>query len=59
MSIHLAKHAFSAPLKYKYSRIWMGLKCSPDIAQAIMEYVLFSIEDVDVYIDDIGAFSND
>ena len=35
----------------------MGLKCSPDIAQSIMENVLASIPDVDVYIDDVGAFS--
>ena len=37
----------------------MGLKCSLDIAQAIMENVLLGIEDADIYIDDIGAFSND
>ncbi len=34
----------------------MGLKCSPDIAQSIMESVLAGIDDADVYIDDIGAF---
>jgi hypothetical protein len=37
----------------------MGLKCSPDIAQAAMENVLSDINDVDIYIDDVGAFSND
>ncbi len=37
----------------------MGLKCSPDIAQAPMENVLSDIEDADVYIDDVGAFSKD
>ncbi len=45
--------------KYKYLRLLMGLKCSPDIAQAIMENVLSEIKDADVYIDDVGAFSND
>jgi hypothetical protein len=45
--------------KYKYLRLLIGLKCSPDIAQAIMKNVPFSIEDADVYINDVGAFSND
>ncbi len=31
--------------KYKYLRLPMGLKCSPDIAQAAMENVLSDIED--------------
>jgi hypothetical protein len=45
--------------KYKYLRPTMGLKCSPDNAQATMENVLSDIEDANVYIDDISAFSSD
>jgi hypothetical protein len=45
--------------KYKYLRLLLGLKCSPDITQAIIENVLSRIEDLDVYIDDVGTFSND
>ncbi len=35
----------------------MGLKFSLDIAQSVMENVLAGIPDVDVYIDDVRAFS--
>jgi hypothetical protein len=34
----------------------MGLKCSPDIAQAAMENVLSDINDANVCIDDVCAF---
>jgi hypothetical protein len=43
--------------KYKYTRLQVGLKCSPDIAQSIMESV--GIDDANVYIDIVGAFSKD
>ncbi len=37
--------------KYKYLRLPMGLKCSPNIAWEIMENVLSDNEDADIYID--------
>jgi hypothetical protein len=37
----------------------MGLKCSPDIAQAAMENVLSDIKDADACIYDVDAFSSD
>jgi hypothetical protein len=45
--------------KYKYLRLLIGLKCSPYISQAVMESVLSDIEDADIYINDVGAFSSD
>ena len=45
--------------KFKYTWLSMGFKCSPEFSQATMENVLNGIEDADVYINDIGAFSND
>ncbi len=36
----------------------MGLKCSPDFAQEVLENIFQKTEDAEVYIDDIGAFSN-
>ena len=44
--------------KYKYTRLPMGLKCSPDIAQSVIKNVLLSIDAADVYIYDVGAFSS-
>ncbi len=35
----------------------MGLKCTPDFAPQIMEQVLQGLNNVEVYLDDIGIFS--
>jgi hypothetical protein len=43
--------------QFKYNRLPMGLKCSPDFAWEVMENI-FRDEDAEVSIDDIGAFSN-
>jgi hypothetical protein len=45
--------------KSNFLRLPMGLKCSPNIAQTAMENVLSDIEDADLYINDVGAFSRD
>jgi hypothetical protein len=44
--------------KYPYNVLPMGLKCSPDFAQETMENIFHDVEDAEVYIDNIGAFSN-
>jgi Reverse transcriptase (RNA-dependent DNA polymerase) len=36
----------------------MGIKCSPDFAQEIMESILSDLSQCDVYIDNVGVFSN-
>jgi hypothetical protein len=43
---------------YRYNRLPMGVKQSPDIAQEIMEHLLRDLDETDVYIDDVGIFSN-
>ena len=44
--------------KFKYNRLPTGLKCSPDFAQEIMENIFRDIAEAEVYIDDIGIFSD-
>jgi hypothetical protein len=43
--------------KFKCNRLPMGLKCSPNYAQQVMENIFRDVEDAEVYIDNIGAFS--
>jgi hypothetical protein len=44
--------------KFKYNRLPMGLKCSPDYSQEVMENIIQDIEDAEVYINNIGAYSH-
>ena len=43
---------------YKYKRLPMGIKQSSDIAQEVMENLFRDLDDVEIYIDDIGCFSS-
>ena len=42
--------------KFEYQVAPMGVKQSPDFAQEVMEDIFHDMEDVDVYIDDIGIW---
>jgi hypothetical protein len=43
--------------KYHYNILSMGLKCSADFVQETVENIFCNINDAEVYIHDIGAFS--
>ncbi len=43
--------------KGKYKHLLMGLKCTLDFAQQIMKEVLLGLDNVEVYLDNIGLFS--
>jgi hypothetical protein len=42
---------------YRYNVLPMGLKCSPGFAQETMENIFRNIDDAEVYIENISAFS--
>ena len=44
--------------KFKYNRLPMGLKCSPDFAQEIMENIFRDVAEAEVYVDDIDVNSD-
>jgi Reverse transcriptase (RNA-dependent DNA polymerase) len=44
--------------KYRYNRLPMGIKQSPDIAQEIMEDLLKDLKAIECYIDDVGVFNS-
>ena len=44
--------------KYRYNRLPMGVKQSPDVAQEIMEDLFRDLDNVENYIDDIGCFDS-
>ena len=43
---------------YRYARLPMGVSCSPDIAQEMIEKTLAGIDGIEAYIDDIAVFSS-
>ena len=43
---------------YKYKRLPMGIKQLSDIAQEVMENLFRDLDEVEIYIDDIGCFSS-
>ena len=52
-SLHIIMH-FS---KYKYTDSPVDFKNSPDIAQSVIENVMWSIDVLDMYINDVGNIS--
>jgi hypothetical protein len=45
--------------KFRYKRLPMGVSQAPNLCQEIMESILQDIPEVEVFLDDIGIFTND
>ena len=45
--------------KFYYNRLPMGISCAPDMCQEIMESIFHNVKDAEIYMNDIGAFSQD
>jgi len=43
---------------YRYRKMPMGINCAPDVAQEAMENLFRAVKDIEIYIDDIAAFSD-
>jgi hypothetical protein len=59
--IYIFKHLcmIASPLGlYCYKRLPMGVTPAPDIAQEIMDELFHHLEECDVYINDVGVFSD-
>ena len=44
--------------KFEYNRLHLGLECSPNFAQEVMENILHDVDDCNCYIDNVGCFSD-
>ena len=44
--------------KFRYQRLPMGLKCSRGHTQEVTKNIFCDLVDTDVYIDDVGVFSD-
>lgn len=44
--------------KFRYKRLPMGVSQAPDLCQEIMESIFRDMSDVEVFLDDIGIFTN-
>jgi hypothetical protein len=43
--------------KFRYKRVPMGIKQSPEFAQEVMEDIFCNMTNIEVYMDDIGIFA--